>query len=122
MDARQTFVPPVFAVAPLEKAKPDELLFTDFILEWLEMMKNSVETTTYASYCMVIKRKIVPYFKDKRILLKDLTPKDIQDYYQCSLNTEKVTANTVIHRHANIRKSLQYAVKIGLINYRSIVK
>ena len=117
MDARQTFVPPVFAVAPLEKAKPDELLFTDFILEWLEMMKNSVETTTYASYCMVIKRKIVPYFKDKRILLKDLTPKDIQDYYQYSLNTEKVTANTVIHRHANIRKSLQYAVKIGLINY-----
>ena len=117
MDARQTFVPPVFAVAPLEKAKPDELLFTDFILEWLEMMKNSVETTTYASYCIVIKRKIVPYFKDKRILLKDLTPKDIQDYYQYSLNTEKVTANTVIHRHANIRKSLQYAVKIGLINY-----
>ena len=117
MDARQTFVPPVFAVAPLEKAKPDELLFTDFILEWLEMMKNSVETTTYASYCMVIKRKIVPYFEDKRILLKDLTPKDIQDYYQYSLNTEKVTANTVIHRHANIRKSLQYAVKIGLINY-----
>ena len=117
MDARQTFVPPVVTVAPLEKAKPDELLFTDFILEWLEMMKNSVETTTYASYCMVIKRKIVPYFKDKRILLKDLTPKDIQDYYQYSLNTEKVTANTVIHRHANIRKSLQYAVKIGLINY-----
>ena len=37
--------------------------------------------------------------------------------YQYSLNTEKVTANTVIHRHANIRKSLQYAVKIGLINY-----
>ena len=117
MDARQTFVPPVVAAVPLEKAKPDELLFTDFILEWLEMMKNSVETSTYASYCMVIKRKIVPYFKDKRILLKDLTPKDIQDYYQYSLNTEKVTANTVIHRHANIRKSLQYAVKIGLINY-----
>ena len=117
MDARQTFVLPVVAAVPLEKAKPDELLFTDFILEWLEMMKNSVETTTYASYCMVIKRKIVPYFKDKRILLKDLTPKDIQDYYQYSLNTEKVTANTVIHRHANIRKSLQYAVKIGLINY-----
>ena len=72
MDARQTFVPPVFAVTPLEKAKPDELLFTDFILEWLEMMKNSVETTTYASYCMVIKRKIVPYFKETRFIVADL--------------------------------------------------
>ena len=43
MDARQTFVPPVFAVAPLEKAKPDELLFTDFILEWLETLFAAVK-------------------------------------------------------------------------------
>lgn len=28
-----------------------------------------------------------------------------------------MSANTVIHRHANIRKALQYAFKIGLINF-----
>ena len=30
---------------------------------------------------------------------------------------EKVSANTVIHRHANIRKALQYALKLGLIGF-----
>jgi integrase len=44
-------------------------------------------------------------------------PKDIQDYYQYGLNVEKVSANTVIHRHANIRKALQYALKTGLISF-----
>ena len=102
------------AAAPKET---EEMLFSDFLLGWLEMMKNSVELTTYASYSMMIKNRIVPYFKGKKIKLKELTPKNIQDYYQYGLNVEKVSANTVIHRHANIRKSLQYALKTGLIDY-----
>ena len=32
------------------------------------------------------------------------------------MNEKGVSANTVIHRHANIRKALQYAYKIGLIS------
>lgn len=92
------------------------ILFTDFILEWLEMMRNSVEMTTYSAYANTIKGSIIPYFKDKNFTLQDLEkhPKHIQDYYQFELNAGK-TANTVIHRHANIRKCLQYAFQIGLI-------
>src|SRR5699024_11616867 len=50
------------------------------------------------------------------ISLQDLEkhPKHIQDYYQFELG-KGLTANTVIHRHANIRKCLQYAFQIGLI-------
>lgn len=66
---------------------------------------------------MVIKSRINPYFKDKGLTLSELTPKHIQDYYLYSLNVEKVSANTVIHRHANIRKALQYALKLGLIDF-----
>ena len=91
--------------------------FSTFLLEWLEMMKNSVEATTYASYSMIIKSRIVPYFESRKISLRELTPKDIQDYYQFGLNVEKVSANTVIHRHANIRKALQYAMKTGQIPF-----
>lgn len=98
--------------APIEKS---ELLFSDFLLGWLEMMKNSIELTTYASYALMIENRIAPYFEERKIKLIDLTPKEIQDYYQHSLNIEKVSANTVIHRHANIRKALQYAFKTGLI-------
>ena len=41
-------------------------------------------------------------------------PKYIQDFYQHELN-RGLTANTVIHYHANIRKCLQYAFQIGMI-------
>ncbi len=44
------------------------------------------------------------------------TPKHIQDYYTYELMVRGVSANTVIHRHANIRKALQHAFKLGLID------
>lgn len=98
-------------------AQKGDILFADFLLDWLEMMRNSLEVTTYASYAKAIKNRIAPYYSERQIKLKDLTPKDIQDYYQYGLNIEKVSANTVIHRHANIRKALQYALRTGLIDY-----
>ena len=115
-EARQNFDN---GVSSDNKDNPSGILFTDFMLEWLEMMKNSVEITTYANYATVIKSRINPYFKDKKLTLSELTPKHIQDYYQYGLNVEKVSANTIIHRHANIRKALQYALKLGLIDFNS---
>ncbi len=47
---------------------------------------------------------------------RTLLTRDIQDYYTYEMKERKVSANTVIHRHANIHKALKYAVKIGLIN------
>ena len=96
----------------------DSPLFCDFLLEWLEMVKNSIELTTYGSYEHTVKRCIIPYFEPKHLTLKDLenNPKVIQDYYQYEILERKLTTNTVIHRHANIRKCLQYAYQIGLIN------
>ena len=73
--------------------------------------------TTYAAYCFTIKNKIVPYFDGHHpgLKLREVSPKQIQDYYTYEMKENKLSANTVIHRHANIRKALQYAVKIGLI-------
>ncbi len=101
-----------------ESLDPSEVLFTVFIQDWLAMMKSSIEITTYASYSMCIKSKIVPYFDERHpgLMLCDVTPKHIQDYYTYELQECGVTTNTVIRRHANIRKALQYAFKIGLID------
>ena len=101
--------------------KPDssqDIMFTQFMLDWLDMMRNSVEITTYASYVQNIKSKINPYFDAKfpTLTLSKLTPKHIQDYYTWEMRENGLTANTVIHRHANIRKALQYAFKTGLID------
>lgn len=103
----------------LKKLDPNqEILFTNFMLDWLEMMKNSVEVTTYASYAQAIKSKINPYFDARfpALTLSQITPKHIQDYYTWEMTENNVSANTVIHRHANIRKALQYAFKTGLID------
>lgn len=99
----------------IEEASP---LFCDFLLEWLEMIKNSIELNTYGGYECNIKSCIIPYFEPKQLTLKDLekNPKVIQDYYQYEILERKLTTNTVIHRHANIRKCLQYAYQVGLIN------
>ena len=99
-------------------SRPQEILFTQFMLDWLDMMKNSVEVTTYANYTQTIKNKIIPYFDAHfpTLTLSQLTPKHIQDYYTWEMTKNNVSANTVIHRHANIRKALQYAFKTGLID------
>ena len=48
-------------------------------------------------------------------MLGEVTPKHIQDYYTYELDVCHVSPNTVIHRHANLRKALQYAYQTGLI-------
>lgn len=108
MEARKNF-------EPVPVISEEGILFSDFMLSWLEVMKNSIELTTYASYSDCVKNRVVPYFKEKGILLTELQPKHIQDFYQYQMNERKVSASTVIHYHANIRKALQYAVKIDMI-------
>ncbi len=63
-----------------------------------------------------IVHKIVPYFEPLYYTLQDMEqhPQYIQDFYQHELD-RGLTANTVIHYHANIRKCLQYAFQIGMI-------
>ncbi len=97
--------------------KPGNIPFTAFMLDWLEMMRSSVEITTYSAYASAIQKKINPYFDQFHpgLRLCDLTPKHIQDYYTYEMSVNGVSANTVIHRHANIRKALQYAYKTDLI-------
>ena len=100
------------------KAPIGTILFTAFLLGWLERTKKNVEETTYGAYSMGIKSKIIPYFEEHHpgLALQDVTPKHIQDYYTYELTVRGVSANTVIHRHANIRKALQHAFKLGLID------
>lgn len=101
-----------------ELVDPVDIPFTKFLVEWLDMMESSVEASTYSAYSFGIRNKIVPYFDKRypRLRLKDVTPKHIQDYYTYEMKVNGVSANTVIHRHANIRKALQYAFKTGLLD------
>lgn len=91
----------------------DNELFVDYLQRWLQIAKTTIATTTYASYCGLIRNPIDPWFRKKRILLKSLTAKDIQDFYL--EQGKRVKPNTIIHYHAVIHRALKYAVKTDLI-------
>ena len=107
---------PVELVNPCEN--DSQLLFTQFLLDWLAMMKKSVAPTTHSGYTKCIKFHIIPYFNAKHpgLKLSHVTPKHIQDYYTYEMEERGLSANTILRRQANIRKALQYAYKTGLIS------
>ncbi len=67
------------------------------------------------SFCPVV-RPLHRRQRPSKFQLTDVSPKLIQDYYTYEMQVNHLSANTVIHRHANIRKALQYAFKTGLID------
>lgn len=64
---------------------------------------------------MKFENVICPYFEKKKIYPCDLTSSHIQAFYDYKINSDKVTANTIHHYHANIHKALRFAVNDGLI-------
>lgn len=108
MDARRNFNPEE------PKVMNGDILFADYMEQWLDIIKSSVAVPTYASYATTVKKIVAPYFRIKEVTLKNLTAKDIQEFYLKEL--QRVSASSVIHYHANIHKALKYAVKIDLID------
>ena len=108
MDARRNFNPEE------PKVMNGDIMFADYMEQWLDIIKSSVAVPTFASYSTTVKKIVAPYFREKEVTLKNLTAKDIQEFYLLEL--ERVSASSVIHYHANIHKALKYAVKIDLID------
>ena len=100
-----------------------DILFSDYMIQWLEEYKPSVEETTYATYKQLIDAKIVPYFSDKGTYLNQLTAKDLHAFYKhmrlygastINRNAKKsqktsLSAETVRRIHSCIRKALVVA-------------
>lgn len=107
MEQRRTF-------DPENKPVDGDILFADYMEKWLEIIKSSIQKTTYSSYSNMVKGVIAPYFRKRKITLGNLQASDIQDFYTEQL--KRVKASSVIHYHANIHKALKYAFKTDLIN------
>lgn len=75
--------------------KESTVLFSDFLLTWLEIVKGQVEAITYQSYSNNLKSVAAPYFAERQITLQDLSPKDIQEFYQFLLTKRSISANSV---------------------------
>ena len=90
-----------------------DMLFADYLLEWLEIAKGRLAHATYGAYQGLLKSTIVPYFCKKKLTLRELEARHLQMFYSEMLR--RVTPNTVIHYHAVIHSALKYAVKTDML-------
>ena len=90
-----------------------DMLFADYLLEWLEIAKGRLAHATYGAYQGLLKSTIVPYFRKKKLTLRELEARHLQMFYSEMLR--RVTPNTVIHYHAVIHSALKYAVKTDML-------
>ena len=90
-----------------------DMLFADYLLEWLEIAKGRLAVATYSSYAAMIKKPVGPYFRQRNLTLRKMEARHLQMFYSEMLR--KVKPNTVIHYHAIIHSALKYAVKTDML-------
>lgn len=112
---KNTFEPP--------KAVQDfssDMLFTDYLRQWLDIVKVRVKIATYSSYQDMTENVIIPYFEKKGLRLREVEARHIQQFYSEKLKT--VSANSVIHYHAIIYQALKYALKTDMVTQNVAMK
>jgi integrase len=93
--------------------------FVDFMEQWLEILKPSLSPVTYDGYKITLNAHILPYFRAKRLSVKDITPAVIQGYINDKLDYG-LSGNTVRRHLANISKCLDSAVKQNILAYNPV--
>ena len=90
------------------------VLVSHYLRTWVKSCRGKVSIGTYEEYQKCINNRIAPYFEERNILLLELKPADILDYYD-SLYAKGLTGNTVLHYHVLLRKALKEANIRGFI-------
>ena len=99
-----------------------KLTVADYFTQWLKDVQTEIKQNTYRSYYGNMTNHIIPYFKQNKIQLQELTPFDLENYYKSKLQPNSkiksesaLSATTIKHHHQNISKALSDAVRKGLI-------
>lgn len=100
---------------PKSNNNPSDILFIEYLLYWLEITRHNVEASTFTSYRQITNNHIKRYFTENPIKLVELSAIHIQTFYNELMIKYNLSANTVIHHHAIIRKCLDYAFKMDII-------
>ena len=107
---RNSYEPPKVT----EEGLRSDMLFADYLEQWLDVAKTRIAVATYSSYSNMVQSTIAPYFRKTKVKLCDLEARHIQTFYNEKLKVVK--PNTVIHYHAVIHSALKYAVKTDMLS------
>lgn len=58
----------------------NDCLFIEYIKDWLETASMRIDEVTYSGYRSYIDSHIIPYFKPKKLMVSEVTPKVLQSY------------------------------------------
>ena len=94
-----------------------DVLFCDYLRQWLEGYKGNIEEVSYESYKNFLDKHLYPYYRSINVKLFDLKPAHIQTYYsqKSTADEEALSANTLRKHHAVVRKCLQHALQMNMI-------
>lgn len=96
-----------------------DMLFSDYIKEWLNSIQNQVAKSTYKGYYDHVNGRMIPYFENEELLLKDVTLADIYNYIEY-LFSEGLKPNTVKHHRSILSCIFTRAVEQELFEYNFI--
>ena len=65
----------------LQVHSKQDILFTEYLKNWLESIENTKAKTTIGGYQSNINSIIIPYFEDKNLKLNEITNLDLQNFY-----------------------------------------
>ena len=68
-----------------------DMLFADYLLEWLEIAKGRLAVATYSSYAAMIKKPVGPYFRQRNLTLRDVYKRQIYNRLTSLVNGETFT-------------------------------
>ena len=97
--------------------------FWQWLETWLDQKQNEVDLITFQGYESYYRNHIGPYFKQHSVTLTDLSPQDLQLYYNRKIQKPgehvegKLSGNSIRRHHVLIRGALEDAVKKNIIPY-----
>ena len=65
----------------ISTTKKVQMLFSNFMIKWLDMIKHQVEESTYTGYKRQIECRTKEYFTKNPVMLEYLKPVHILDFY-----------------------------------------
>ena len=67
---------------PLQPVNKSEMLFLDYLNEWVQVHKASIQPATFISYNQMIQGRITQYFRPLGLKLCEVTPQVLDEFQE----------------------------------------